>query len=119
MFAALAFALSMLGLFSVVSLDVTHRRREVALRRALGATGGHSMGGVLRSAGARAAIGESAGLVVAVVVTRSLESLLFGVSLADAVTCGLVVAMVAIVVAISAYLPARRAAASEPSTLLR
>ena len=119
LFGALAFALAMLGLFSVVSLDVANRRREFAIRMALGATGGDIVGGVFRSAGVRAAIGVAAGLVVAAMATRSLESLLFGVSLGDALTYGSVVTMVAFVVALAAYLPARRAAASEPSKLLR
>lgn len=121
MFAGLAFALSMLGLFSVVSLDVANRRREFAIRMALGATTGHIVGGVFRSAGARAAIGVGAGLALAVVATRSLQNLLFGIQTADVVTYGSVVLLVATVVAIASYLPARRAAAAatNPLTLLR
>jgi putative ABC transport system permease protein len=46
LFAGLAFALAMLGLFSLVSLDVANRRREFAIRMAVGATGGHLVGGV-------------------------------------------------------------------------
>jgi putative ABC transport system permease protein len=119
LFAALAFVLSMLGLFSVVSLDVANRRREFAIRMALGATDGQIVGGVFRSAGLRAAIGVGVGLVMAAVATRSLQSLLFGVQIADVVTYGTVVALVTVVVAIASYLPARRAATSEPLALLR
>ena len=121
LFAALAFTLSMLGLFSVVSLDVANRRREFAIRMALGATGGNIVGGVFRSAGVRAAVGVAAGLALAAFASRSLESLLFGVQMNDAVTYGSVVALVAVVVAIASYLPARRAAAAaaNPITLLR
>ena len=121
LFAALAFTLSMLGLFSVVSLDVANRRREFAIRMALGATGGHIVGGVFRAAGLRAAVGVAAGLALATVATRSLESLLFGVRMNDAMTYSAVVALVAGVVAIASYLPARRAAAAaaNPVALLR
>ena len=121
LFAAMAFALSMLGLFSVVSLDVSNRRREFAIRMALGATIGHIVGGVFRSAGLRAAIGIAAGLALAAIATRSLESLLFGVRLNDAATYSVVVSLVTVVVAIASYLPARRAAAAavNPVSLLR
>ena len=121
LFAALAFALSMLGLFSLVSLDVANRRREFAIRMALGATGRHIVGGVFRSAGMRAAVGVAGGLALAAVATRSLESLLFGVRMNDAATYGSVVVLVTVVVAIASYIPARRAAAAaaNPVTLLR
>ena len=121
LFAALAFALSMLGLFSVVSLDVSNRRREFAIRMALGATIGEIVGGVFRSAGIRAAIGVAAGVALAAIVTRSLESLLFGVRLNDAATYAVVVSLVSIVVMIASCLPARRAAAAaaNPLALLR
>ncbi|MDP2320941.1 MAG: ABC transporter permease [Acidobacteriota bacterium] len=119
LFAALAFALSMLGLFSLVSLDVVNRRREFAIRMAIGATNRHIVGGVFRSAGTRAAIGIALGLAVALVATRGLQSLLFGVALTDGLTYGSVVAMVVTVVAVASYLPARRAASSAPLALLR
>lgn len=119
LFAGLAFALSMLGLFSLVSLDVANRRREFAIRMAIGATGRHIVSGVFRSAGWRAGVGIAGGLAVAAVATRSLQSLLFGVPLVDALTYGSVVALVAIVVAVASYLPARRAASANPLALLR
>jgi putative ABC transport system permease protein len=119
LFAGLAFALATLGLFSLVSLDVANRRREFAIRIAVGATGRHIAGGVFRSAGLRAGLGIAGGLAVAAVATRSLQSLLFGVPLVDTLTYGSVVALVAIVVAVASYLPARRAASTDPLALLR
>jgi hypothetical protein len=121
LFAALAFALSMIGLFSVVSLDVANRRREFAIRMALGATGRQIVGGVCRSAGSLAIIGVAGGLALAAVASRSLESFLFGVSKNDALTYGAVFALVTAVVAVASYVPARRAAsaAANPVTLLR
>ena len=61
-----AFSLSMLGLFSLVSLDVANRRREFAIRMAVGATDGDIVRGVFRSAGVRAAMGIAVGLAGAV-----------------------------------------------------
>lgn len=119
MFAALAFALSMLGLFSLVSLDVVNRRREFAIRMAIGASPRDIVGGVFRSAATRAAMGIGLGLAAALVATRGLQSLLFGVALTDAVTYGTVVAVVVTVVALASYLPARRAATTAPLALLR
>jgi predicted permease len=119
LFAGLAFVLSMLGLFSLVSLDVANRRREFAIRVAVGATAGHIVGGVFRAAGLRAGLGIAGGLAAAAVATRSLQGLLFGVPLVDALTYGAVVALVAIVVAAASYLPARRAASTDPLALLR
>jgi len=119
LFATLAFALSMLGLFSLVSLDVVNRRREFAIRMAVGATPRHIVGGVFRSASRRAAIGIGLGLLVAAIATRGLQSLLFGVALTDAVTYGSVVALVVTVVSLASYLPARHAASAAPLSLLR
>ena len=119
LFAGLAFALAMLGLFSLVALDVANRGREFAIRMAVGATGNHIVSGVFRSAARRAGIGISGGLLVAALATRSLESLLFGVQLIDVLTYGSVVGLVAIAVAIASYLPARRAASANPLALLR
>jgi putative ABC transport system permease protein len=118
LFAALAFALSMLGLFSLVSLDVVNRRQEFAIRMAIGATPGHIVGGVFRSAGLRAGLGIALGLAVAIVATRGLQGLLFGVAITDGMTYASVVALVVTVVALASYLPARRAASSAPLTLL-
>jgi ABC-type antimicrobial peptide transport system permease subunit len=119
LFAALAFVLAMLGLFSLVALDVSNRRREFAIRMAVGATGGHIVSGVFRAAARRATLGIAGGLVVAAVSTRSLERLLFGVQLIDVITYGAVVTLVAIAVTIASYLPARRAASASPLSLLR
>ncbi len=118
LFAGLAFALAMLGLFSLVSLDVANRRREFAIRMAIGATDRQIVGGVFRSVGKLSALGVAAGLLIAIVATRALKSLLFGVELTDALTYGTVMTLVAVVVACAAYVPARRAASTHPLALL-
>lgn len=119
LFAALAFTLAMLGLFSLVSLDVANRRREFAIRMAVGASGSHIVGGVFRSAGLRAGLGITTGIAAALVATRSLQNLVFGIALLDLTTYGIVVALVVVVVAAASYIPARRAARQSPLTLLR
>lgn len=118
LFAGLAFALAMLGLFSVVSLDVAYRRQEFAIRMAIGATNRDIFGGVFKSAGRRAGLGIVLGLAAAAMATRSLQTLLFGVRLADGLTYASVIALVLFVVAVASYLPARRAANSAPLSLL-
>lgn len=118
-FAALAFLLAAVGLFSLVSLDVTSRRREFAVRAAVGASGGAIVKGVMVSAARRAGLGIAAGLAVALGATQALKSLLFDVDSRDPATYAVVLALTIVVVAIAAYLPARRAAACDPSLLLR
>jgi len=119
LFAGLAFALSMLGLFSLVSLDVANRRQEFAIRMAIGATNRHIIGGVFKSAGTRAGIGIVLGVAAAFISTRSLQSLLVGVELTDWRTYAAVIALVVLVVSIASYWPARRAASAAPLALLR
>jgi putative ABC transport system permease protein len=118
-FAALAFGLAALGLFSVVALDVTHRAREFAIRMALGAPRRAILGGVLARAGSRVGGGLALGLMAAAMASRSLRGLLFGVAPDDGATYAAVLAVVLIVVALAAYLPARRAGRAEPQGLLR
>ena len=119
LFAAIAFAIATVGLISVVGLDVAERRREFAIRLALGADRGQMVGLVLRTAGVWAALGVAGGVVSALAASRALGSLLFDVTPVDPATYALVVALVIAVVAIASYLPARRAAEVDPMTLFR
>ena len=119
LFAAFAFALAMLGLFSLVSLDVANRRREFAIRMAVGATGGQIIAGVFRAAGLRAVAGLSVGIAAALAASRAIAALLFEIDPVDAPTYISVTAAVVIVTAIAAYVPARRAALADPLALLR
>jgi putative ABC transport system permease protein len=119
LFAALAFGLSAVGLFSLVALEVAHRRREFAIRLALGAPGATIVRNVLWRAAWRVAGGLVLGFGVAFAASRVLRSLLFGVAPDDAATYGLVFAVVLTVVAFAAYLPARRAVQGDPHAILR
>jgi predicted permease len=118
-FAGLALLLSTVGLFSLVSLDVANRRRELALRSALGASASAIVGGVFKVAALRALAGVSVGVAVALAASRAIRGLLFEVEAIDAPTYGAVIALVAAVAAVAAYLPARRAASANPLALLR
>jgi putative ABC transport system permease protein len=118
-FAALALVLATVGLFSLVSLDVSQRHREFAVRLALGARRGDIVRPVLLSVGAWVVAGAALGLLLSVVITRLIDSLLFGIRGFDATTYAGVLALLAAVAAVAAYLPARRAASVDPMTLLR
>jgi putative ABC transport system permease protein len=118
-FAGLAFALATVGLFSVVSLDVVHRSREFAIRVALGAQRADIRRRVLVFATWRVLIGISLGLLIAIAGTQWMRSLLFGIDPLDGVTYALVIALVVVVVALAAWLPARRASVIDPLILLK
>jgi predicted permease len=119
LFASLAFGLAALGLFSLVALEVAHRRREFAIRLALGASGAMILQGVMRRAGGRVAAGLALGFGAAFAASRAMRSLLFGVAPDDAGTYAAVLAAVLVVVTIAAYLPARRAVQADPHAVLR
>jgi ABC-type antimicrobial peptide transport system permease subunit len=111
--------LATVGLFGVVSLDVLHRSREFAVRLALGAQRRAISGRVLRSAAFRVVTGVILGVAIAAAASRWMSSLLFGIRPFDPVTYGVVILMVAAVVALASWLPARRAARIDPLTLLK
>jgi putative ABC transport system permease protein len=119
LFAALAFALASVGLFSLVSLDLASRRHELAVRVALGATRRDILRAVMTSAGGWVAAGVTAGLIVSVAGGRVLRSLLFEVGVLDGVTYAAVIGLVVGVVVLAIYLPASRAAAIDPISLLK
>ncbi|HET9706281.1 MAG TPA: ABC transporter permease [Vicinamibacterales bacterium] len=118
-FAGLALLLSTVGLFSLVSLDVASRRRELAVRSALGATATTIVRGVFTVAARRVLVGVIAGLAVALAASRAIRGLLFEVEAIDAPTYAAVIGLVAAVTAVAAYVPARRAASASPLALLR
>jgi len=119
LFAGLAFGLSALGLFSLVALEVAYRRREFAIRLALGSPRGSIVKGVLMRAAWRAAAGLAIGFAVAFVASRGLRSLLFGVAPGDVATYAAVLGIVLAAVAVAAWVPAQRALLSDPHAVLR
>jgi predicted permease len=119
MFAGLAFALSALGLFALVALDVAQRQREFAIRSALGASRQVIVRGVLVRAGWRVAVGTALGVLIALGAGRALRGLLYGVAPMDAATYAIALALLFVVTAIAAVVPARRIGRIEPQVLLR
>ncbi|HEY6357501.1 MAG TPA: ABC transporter permease, partial [Vicinamibacterales bacterium] len=118
-FATLAFFLASGGLFTLVALEVANRRREFAVRMALGADPSALVRLAMVLAGRWAFIGIMCGLAVALPAVRGIRSILFKVSPLDAATYAGVIALVAIVVAVASYLPARRASRVDPLELWR
>jgi len=119
LFAGLAFTLAALGLFAVVALDVAQRRREFAIRLALGATRRAILSGVMTRAGGRVAAGALIGALVALAVSRAMRTLLFGVAPDDPATYALVLGLLLVAATLAALVPARRASRVEPQALLR
>jgi putative ABC transport system permease protein len=119
LFAALAFGLAALGLFSLVALDVAHRGREFAIRFALGASRAAILSGVLMRAAWRVAIGLMVGLLASVGASRAMSALLFGIGPTDGLTYAGVLVVVLVAVGLAAYVPARRAGHVDPQALLR
>src|SRR4030095_5332409 len=85
-FAALALLLAVLGVYGVLSVIVTERRREIGIRLAMGATRGAIVGPVMKQGLAIASVGLVAGVVGALGLNRLLGSLLFGVQATDTST---------------------------------
>ena len=118
-FAGLALLLAMVGIYGVISYEVSRRRGEIGIRMALGARPGDVVRGVLGEAAALTAAGAVAGLFGALLLTRYLQSLLYEVSTTDpAVMAAAAIALGSVALA-AAWLPARRAARVDPMAALR
>ena len=118
-FAGLAFALSMAGIYGVLSYAVAARTKEFGIRMALGADAGSLLGLVLAQGGLLVAAGVLIGTTGAVVLTRFLQALLYEVTPTDLPTF-VASTLVLVVVAMMACLnPARRAMKLDPMTVLR
>ena len=118
-FAAVAVALAMIGIYGVLSYSVTQRTPELGIRIALGARPGAIHALVLRQAGLVIAAGIAAGLAGAWALTLYLESLLFQVKAHDWRTYLAAAALLALVAVGAALLPARRGAKIDPMVALK
>jgi predicted permease len=108
-FAAAALALAALGLYGLLMLLVTERKRELGVRIALGAAPGDLVRVVVGGAGRLVAVGMAAGLVLTLIAAQLLRSLLFGVAPYDAIAVTSAVAALGTVAMIAAAVPARQA----------
>jgi predicted permease len=118
-FAASALFLATLGLFGVMSYAVSQRTRELAVRLALGARQPALLRMVLREALALGLAGAALGLAGALLVSRSLSTLLYSVSPSDPVTLSVVALLLVVTTLVAGYLPARRATRIDPVAALR
>jgi putative ABC transport system permease protein len=118
-FAAVALLLAVAGLFGVVSRSVAERRRELAIRTALGADSRQIVRLVLFYGMLPVAVGAAAGLVAALGGSRVLARFLFEVAPTDVVTYGAAAVLVLLVAIAACILPARRALRVPPMLVLK
>jgi putative ABC transport system permease protein len=118
-FAAVALALSAVGIYGVMAQSVTQRTHEIGIRMALGAEPRDVLRLVVGQGMALAAIGLVTGVAAALGLTRWMSRLLFGVRPTDPLTFLAVAAVLAAVALAACYLPARRATRVNPVEALR
>jgi putative ABC transport system permease protein len=118
-FAGVAFVLAAVGIYGVVSYDVTERTNEIGIRMAMGAQPGAILKLVLGQGARLAVYGIAAGLLGAAALTRLMGAMLFGVTPTDAWTFAAISILLTIVALAASYLPSRRAMALDPVTALR
>jgi putative ABC transport system permease protein len=118
-FAVIASVLTLGGVYSVLSLSVAARRREIAIRSAVGAERGRVLGLVMKQGIQMIVVGAAAGVIVSIALSRLLQSWLFGVDAIDPLTLLSATALFVLFALIACWVPARRASAIEPVEALR
>lgn len=117
-FSVLASLLALVGLYGVLAFSVDQRRREIAVRMAIGAQAGQVRWMVVSQGMKLAALGLGIGLAVAFLASRSLEAFLFGVEPVDLWTYASVAGLMAAIGLFAAWLPALRATKVDPQKAL-
>jgi predicted permease len=118
LFGALALALSAIGVFGIVSQVVASRAHEFGVRAALGATPGELVRLSVRTGVRQALVGLAIGIVIALLLTRTMTSLLQGVTPTDPLTFATVVVVTGLVAIAASVGPARRAGKTDPARVL-
>jgi len=119
LFSGLALVLAAIGIYGVISYSVAQRTRDIGIRMALGASQGRVLRDVLGVGLRLIGLGILLGLVGALIATRVLSSLLYGVGSTDELTFTAVSVVLTIVALCASYLPARRAMRVDPMVALR
>jgi putative ABC transport system permease protein len=117
--AAVALALAVIGIYGILAYQVSQRRKETAIRQALGASRPAILGNVVRSGLGLTMAGVVVGLVAAFALTRSLSAFLFGVTPGDVPAYASATAVLLCAATLASLLPALRAAGADPLTVLR
>jgi putative ABC transport system permease protein len=118
-FAVLSLGLAAVGVYGLIAQSVAYRRREIGLRMALGADPSSVLRLIVRDAMALAGWGVGLGLVLSLVLTRLLESQLFGVSARDPLVLVTIGPVLLVVAAGASYLPGRAASRLNPVSALQ
>jgi ABC-type antimicrobial peptide transport system permease subunit len=119
LFSGLALLLAAVGIYGVISYSVAQRTGEFGIRMAIGASTGHVQGLVLREGLVLGVGGIAGGAIAAALLTRSIQSLLYGVHSSDPLTFSLMAAGLIAVVLAASFFPARRATHIDPVIALR
>ncbi len=118
-FGALATLLALIGVYGVMAYMVARRSREIGIRMALGAGAGNVLWLVMREVLAVVAAGIAVAVPAALALSRLVESQLYGIQPNDPASLALATFLLAAVASLAGFIPARRAAASDPVRALR
>ena len=118
-FGIVALLLACVGLYGLLSYEVSHRTREIGIRMALGARRSHLIRMVVSQGAALALTGTATGVAAAIGVGRLLATMLYGVKPSDPATLMLVALLLMLVALAAAFIPARRASTVDPMIALR
>jgi putative ABC transport system permease protein len=118
-FAVVGLLLAVIGIYGVLSFEVSRRTREIGIRAALGASRGRIARNTMSDAARLTSVGIVVGVPVALFTTRFIGSLLYTTSPRDPVVYGSVVLCIVTVSVVAAYIPARRATRVDPIVALR
>ena len=118
-FGGMALLLAAIGIYGVVSFSVSRRRREIGVRMTMGASPANVRRLILKESAWLAFLGLGMGIPAALALTHFFSALLFGIAPDDPLTFAAVALVLASVTLAAAYVPARRAARTDPMEALR